>query len=241
MPCQYQVRRFACDCKNSFHHAIAIRGDRSAERAQPLSECLSGGSDNTGTAHQRHLNSGESDCCSRTVDENGMSRTHSQDFNVAKCCFDGQRHCSGLNGIEAGWPMCPVIQDREIRRPRHRRTSEIGCPQNLIANRDILNTFTDGVDGPGDIEPDAAWEIPCEQSPAESPVCRVETAGMDAHTDAFGAGAWEFCFFQSQHVRRFSIVVESNCSRPDRPGLSNAHHQPPESAIWRIESTLHWP
>ncbi len=158
--------------------------------------------------------------------------------NVAKCCFDGQRQCSGLNWIEAGWPGRPVIQDREIRRPRNRRTSEIGCPENLIAKRDILDLFTDGVDRPGDIEPDAAREIACEQSPAQSPIRRVEAAGMDAHTDACGAGAWEFCFFQSQHVRRFSIVVESNCSCPDRSSLGNAHYQPPETAIWRIESTL---
>ena len=148
----------------------------------------------------------------------------SQAIEAAKSYGNGHRQRGGLNGAEAGWNVRPVLQDREIRCSRAGSTDEVDRSEHRLTRDDVLNPVADRIYRSGNLQSDSPGKISREQTPAESPIRRVKSAGVHALANAIRTRVRKHCFFHSQYVRGFAVLMEAHGQHGVFRGIVFGHH-----------------
>ena len=207
-----QVRRAASESANPLHHAVAIGGHLGAEGGQLFGMGLAGGGDHPGAAQQGDLDGGEADHRARAVDEQRLAGLHIKPGEVAKRRLHRHRQGGGQDHVETGRRRRPVVQDRIVGRAGARVARIVRRAQHPVADADIRHAFADCVHGPGHVQPDPAWQLGGEQAPAQSPVRRVEPAGLHLDPNAARARRRNLGVLKAQHIGRFAVAMEADRS-----------------------------
>jgi len=157
---QNQIRRSPCDIPNPLRHTVAIGRDLRAEVSQAARKGIAGGCDHMRSSHQRYLNGGKAYHRPTTVYQDGLAGRHAEQVETANRRLDRHRQRSRFEEAQAIGNRRPEGHDRIFRCAGSRVTHVIGNAEDEVSDTDIRDAFPNGINGPGNIQPDPAWQSP---------------------------------------------------------------------------------
>jgi drug/metabolite transporter, DME family len=205
-----EVDRTVADGPDPFGHALPVRGDRGAEIAQPLGVGWPGSGDHPEATEERDLHGGVSDGAPGAVDQDRLPGVEPEPREMLVGGVERHRQRGRLGEVEAGGDRDPAVHDRAVRRTRGRACGPVGGSGHEVADADVGDAVTDGVDGAGYVDADTARQLARKQAPAQRPIGRGQSAGVDGNADAPGTRRRHRHGLQVQNGSGLAVFTEAH-------------------------------